>query len=102
AEPVEDQTPDVVQAPPDNFVPRAIRAEAGQLGLIELRDAARLVFDLGIVERALGQINPVTQPARKLVRKQVRILDAETCQQNLALVGSDIVVSVFEQEKIAP
>ena len=100
-EAVHHQAPDVARSPADDFEPLAVRRETRQLRLVELGHAANLRFDLRVVERALRHQNPAAWRAGELVRKQVRVLNAEPGEHRREFVGASIAVGVFVKTNLA-
>src|SRR5207244_10433062 len=70
--------------------------------LVELHFAASGGADLAVVEGSLRHPNPVAWGACELVGKQVRILHAETAQDDFALVRLAIAIGIAEQDDVRP
>ena len=96
----EDEAPDVAGADARRLEETAVRTEAGHAGVREVGDVALGRRDLAGIERALREPEPSPRGAGELVREEVRILDAEAGQQDLALIGLAVAVGVAKEDDV--
>ncbi len=96
----EHEAPDIAGADARRFEEAAVRTETGHAGIREVGDVALGGRDLARIERALREPEPAPRGAGELVREEVRILDAEAGQQDLALVGLTVAVGVAKEDDI--
>ena len=95
------EAPDVVRSTGEQLELAAVRAEAGELALVEsdLGGSTGEGFtprptDLGVVEKPLRDVNPAARRVFKLVGKKVRVLDAEALEDGLEPVCLAVLVVI--------
>ena len=94
------EAPDIAGTDAGRLEEAAVRTEAGHARAREVGDVALARGDLTGIERALGEPEPTPRGAGELVREEVRVLHAETRQQDVTLVGLAVAVSVAKEHDI--
>ena len=94
------EAPDVAGTDAGRLEEAAVRTEAGHARAREVGDVALARGDLTGIERALGEPEPTPRGAGELVREEVRVLHAETRQQDVTLVGLAVAVGVAKEHDI--
>ena len=92
------ESPDIARANARRLEEATVRAEASHPRAREIGDITLGRGDLTRVEGALSEPEPTPRGAGELVRKEVGVLDAETRQQHLALVGFAVTVGVAKED----
>src|SRR6185369_5146966 len=67
---------------------------------VKLHGFARLRLNLGIVESALGDENPITGGASELMGKQMGVTDAETAQHDVAFVSLPVAIGIAQEKNL--
>ena len=96
----EHESPDIAGTRRGGLEETAVRTEAGHARAREIGDLALGRGDLAGIERALGEPEPTEGRAGELVREEVRVLDAEARQQDLASVGLAVAVGVAQEDDV--
>ncbi|GBD37458.1 hypothetical protein HRbin36_02589 [bacterium HR36] len=92
--PGDDKTPDIVQPAGDDLEAAAIGLKPGHFAIIEAHLLTVARSHHRAIERPLGQINPVTRPARELMRIQMRVLNSKTAEHYFPLISLAITIAI--------
>src|SRR5688572_23566065 len=102
---VNHQTPDIARSLTGYLEAVTIRTKLRHPGLIKLHRALRWLIrssDLAVIECALRKPDPVTGRPRELMGEKMRILDAESGEDDFAFVGFVVVIRVAQKNDVRP
>src|SRR5437899_4639846 len=89
---------DSARPPADGLKHFAAGSETSEQGAIEFDRLTRFCAHLGVIESALRDQDPISRRARELVRKQVRVANAEAAEHDFALVRPPVSIRVAQKE----